>query len=295
MIDIHVHPGYGRTTATDILAYMDQYNISKCWLLSLESGGSLDEAGELAPVLNCEVYDMYKAWPEKFIPGFSLPPDTPYLQKKAERLIRLGFRVCGEFKVEGVPFDSPQCEKLYEVLEDKGVPLLFHIGTLGFSDRSMKPYRDMLRKYKSLPFIAHSMGWWKHISSNVLLDVNFPHGRVISPGEAEKMLKEFPNLHANLDMIEGINAMARDPAYAERFLHDFQQRLMFGSDFPVELYYCDPSDFGIYSRWRDALLLETTEQETLPEQYARLLDIFTKDAALRQDILHDNAERMIGR
>jgi hypothetical protein len=45
-----------------------------------------------------------------------------------------------------------------------------------------------------------------------------------------KLFRRCPNLWADLSAGSGYNALTRDPEYAVKFLVEFQDRLMFGTD-----------------------------------------------------------------
>lgn len=292
MIDAHVHPGLGSITPHDILEYMDNYRIDSAWLLSHENAGTVDPAAEGWPILNCEVWDAYMHAPDRFVPGFTVMPGQAAVERRVEKLLRLGFRLFGEFKVCNGQFDAPNCQRIYEVLADKGIPLLFHMGALGFSESDLEPFRRMFSKYSGLPFIAHSMGWWKHISGTYVMEINFPSGPVEQPGKLMELLDEHSNLFANLDMIEGLNALARDPGFGRKFLSKYRLRLLYGSDFPVELYE-GRVEFRWQRLWRDCLLLKANGRQLLPSGYRELLELFEDDPGLVRDIFHENALRLI--
>ena len=49
-------------------------------------------------------------------------------------------------------------------------------------------------------------------------------------GRAVELLRKYPNLHADLSAISGLNAILRDTDYGMRFLTEFQDRLYYGTD-----------------------------------------------------------------
>ena len=49
-------------------------------------------------------------------------------------------------------------------------------------------------------------------------------------GSVPHLLRTYPTLYADLSAGSGYNALTRDPAYGIRFLNEFQDRLMFGTD-----------------------------------------------------------------
>ncbi len=299
MIDIHIHPYHASVSKKSIVAFLDRYRVDKAWLLSTEAtpDDALSEDDSLAPcILNSEVWDLYRDDPDRFVPCFSLPPAIPHVQERIERYARMGFRVFGELKVSAEDFCSPGCERIFEILEEKGLPILFHVGRSGFSEAQLSVFEKMFRKYARLTFIAHSMGWWKYISADWQkdLDNDYPFSTITPGGPAERLLHEYPNLFANFDMVEGVNAMARDPGFAEGFLMKYQERLLYGSDYPCEVKW--PPFFDRYLRWRDCVLLGVPTPEELGRRYpgyGEVARFFREDQSLQQNIFHRNAERML--
>ncbi len=51
-----------------------------------------------------------------------------------------------------------------------------------------------------------------------------------------RLLRRYPNLWVEVSANSGANAIRRDPAYGIRFLNEFQDRVMFGTDV------CGPDD-----------------------------------------------------
>ncbi|MCK5739273.1 amidohydrolase family protein, partial [bacterium] len=49
-------------------------------------------------------------------------------------------------------------------------------------------------------------------------------------GVVPKLFRQYPNLYGDLSAGSGWNALARDEDHALRFLEEFQDRLMFGTD-----------------------------------------------------------------
>jgi predicted TIM-barrel fold metal-dependent hydrolase len=295
-VDIHVHPSFKGTGKAEIEAFCQRYGLSRAWLLSLECApdGSRDEVGDLnEPVLNAEVLDLLKERREGFVGGFTLPPGRLPTRQLVEKHIRLGFQVCGELKVPGLRFDSRACRSLFDILEALSVPVLFHIGRAGFSETSLPEFRRMFRRYPGLVFIAHSMGWWKYLSRSweADLDCDYPASKLVPTGPAEELLSEYPNLMANLDMIEGLHALTRDPEYGMSFLSRFKDRLMYGSDFPCEVHL--PATFQVYANWRDCVMLGTPHLRQLPEGYRQIAEYLLEEPSVREAVLGGNATRLI--
>ena len=45
-----------------------------------------------------------------------------------------------------------------------------------------------------------------------------------------KLLRRYPNLYGDLSDFTPVNALSRDPEYGPKFLEEFQDRLLFGTD-----------------------------------------------------------------
>jgi hypothetical protein len=45
------------------------------------------------------------------------------------------------------------------------------------------------------------------------------------------LLRQYPNLWADLSAGSGLNAISRDPAFGRAFLLEFQDKLLFGRDY----------------------------------------------------------------
>ncbi|MFA6665708.1 MAG: amidohydrolase family protein, partial [Armatimonadota bacterium] len=53
---------------------------------------------------------------------------------------------------------------------------------------------------------------------------------IIEEGVVPHLMRRYPNLYGDLSAGSGHNALARDPEYAVKFLNEFQDRLLFGTD-----------------------------------------------------------------
>jgi predicted TIM-barrel fold metal-dependent hydrolase len=88
-----------------------------------------------------------------------------------------------------------------------------------------------LTSYPNTNFIAHGPLFWKHISSDAQVGGSvYPSGPVTGEGIACRLLKEYPNLYADISGGSGFYAIRRDPKFARKFLSDFSHKLLFGTD-----------------------------------------------------------------
>jgi predicted TIM-barrel fold metal-dependent hydrolase len=90
----------------------------------------------------------------------------------------------------------------------------------------------MMKEYPKTIFVGHANAFWANISADVPEGVAYPTGKIKPGGLTDRMLSEFPNLHADLSANSGRNALGRDPEFAASFLVRHQDKLMFGSDCP---------------------------------------------------------------
>ena len=76
------------------------------------------------------------------------------------------------------------------------------------------------------------MAFWAEIAAEVdeQMRGDYPKGSVSNPGRIPELLAKYPNLYGDLSAGSGYNAISRDPDYGYRFLEEFQDRLLFGTD-----------------------------------------------------------------
>ena len=87
-----------------------------------------------------------------------------------------------------------------------------------------------MRACPGTTFIGHAPGFWAHISDDGQFDqVAYPKGKV-TPGKVVAMLREYPNLYADISAGSGLNALQRDPAFGTDFVLEFQDRLLYARD-----------------------------------------------------------------
>ncbi|MEM2960508.1 MAG: amidohydrolase family protein, partial [Candidatus Bathyarchaeia archaeon] len=73
------------------------------------------------------------------------------------------------------------------------------------------------------------------ISSEVdpLTRGGYPKGKIRNPGRLAALLSKYENLYGDLSANSGYNAISRDPEYGCKFLEEFQDKLLFGTDICV--------------------------------------------------------------
>ena len=117
------------------------------------------------------------------------------------------------------------------------MPVIFHIGhtngDYGLIDEYGLPRLEKtLKQFPNLKFLAHSQRWWSHISGDITEETyhGYPDGPVVPGGRVVELMRKYPNLYGDLSAFSGYNALARDPEFAYRFMEEFKDRLLYGTD-----------------------------------------------------------------
>ena len=151
-----------------------------------------------------------------------------------------------------LPFDDPLVENLFWHCEQCDMPILIHIaekkyGIYGLIDDLYLPgLEKALKKFPKLKILGHSAPFWNEIGDNVNNEnrMGYVDGKV-NEGRIAKMMRECPNLYCDLSAFSGFNAMTRDPDYTYRFIEEFGDRMMFGTDI------CQPGGTNKLAFWLD--------------------------------------------
>jgi len=189
-----------------------------------------------------------------------------------KRMVGEGCRGLGELKVQ-LRIDDPRVVKLLKAAESLGVPALVHIeeGPLFNYCYGVDKLEDVLKLAPDLKLVVHGPGWWRHVSAEPGTEA-YPKGPVKGEGLVHRLLRRYDNLYADISASSGLNALARDPEHARRFLEEFQDRVVFGTDFPC---LSEEGQFGT-----DGAHLRLIGSLQLPERAVR-------------KILHENAEKLL--
>jgi hypothetical protein len=154
-----------------------------------------------------------------------------------DRLVGLGCAGIGELTAS-LPLDDPRVVLLCRQCGERGLPVLAHCtgpgpGVYGLQDEVGSPrLESLLRQVPATTFIGHATGFWAEISGDLSPESKYlyPEGPIRSEGSLPRLLRAYPNLCADLSARSGLNAISRDREYGARFLEEFQDRLLFGTD-----------------------------------------------------------------
>lgn len=89
-----------------------------------------------------------------------------------------------------------------------------------------------LQVFSKLVFLGHGPPFWAEIGrlENHRDRAGYPEYPIKEEGVVPNLMRRHPNLYGDLSAGSGFNALNRDHDYAVRFLNEFQDRLLFGTD-----------------------------------------------------------------
>ena len=246
-IDIHVHvrrilgpPRMGKhyPTPEQLIKIYDKLGIERGVLLP-----GVNPECSYVPQSNEDVIEISEKYPDRFIPfcnvdprAMTNSPDAPLgeiLRYYRDRGCKGVGEVCAN-----LPFLHPLVQNLFKHVQDAGFPLTFHVapqigGAYGlYDDPGLPQLERSLQLFPKLRFLGHSQPFWAEIGQlETPADrYEYPNYPVKMEGVVPKLMRRYPNLYGDLSARSGYNALARDPEYAVKFLNEFQDRLLFGTD-----------------------------------------------------------------
>jgi hypothetical protein len=151
--------------------------------------------------------------------------NIPYSNNIYDKLVYLGLKT--ERKLYQVP------RRVLQTLVNSFVPLKKRTRSYIFPGYMLDfaSLETTLREYQGINFIAHGPMFWKNISADALsLNEQLPAGPVSSEGVIYRLLRDYPNLHADISGASGLNALTRDCENAKRFLEIFRDKILYGTD-----------------------------------------------------------------
>lgn len=225
-------PGMGMSSAVDMLPHLKELGITKGIILS--GGEDPDRMNnEMARKAAKTAPDVY-AWMCNVSAG---EPET--LEGRLKMYKDQGAVGIGEFAVNQW-IDSPFIQAVFTAAEKLAMPLLFHMSpeegfNYGIADRPGLPLlEEALKNHPRLVLIGHSQPFWHEITGDASRDTvsrnSWGEGPVASGGRLICLLRTYPNLYCDLSANSGGSAVMRDETFGLRFLEEFQDRLMFGTD-----------------------------------------------------------------
>lgn len=279
-IDIHTHI---LPTVLDIdkrLQANEFMGVSKCVLLSFAK--SMPAINGIAPYTPGQACNDARLHPDNFIWFCNVDPRDDGFEKDLQAYKDQGAQGIGEFSSH-IPFDCPEMDRLLSLCEEYDLPLLFHMAPDGspnyygvIDDPRLPRLERMLKKHPRAKIIGHSQPFWFEMADTEEVDSkvrnSFPIGKIKAKGRVWHLMEEYENLYCDLSANSGGNAIMRDPEFGLAFLSEFQDRILWGSD------WCGgPFRYGL-SAWLDFAMSSKQMDKSVYEKVCR-----------------DNAERLFGK
>ncbi|NUQ01205.1 MAG: amidohydrolase family protein [Armatimonadetes bacterium] len=295
-IDIHCHayrinsPFMRFCTAEEVIARYDEMGIERGVLLPIVSPEIYQ------PQANEDILEMVEKYPDRLIPFCNIDPrcitnsaDAP-LGDLLRHYKDKGCKGLGEV-MPNMAVNHPMVQNLFYHAEKVGLPVTFDgsdqlTGDFGlYDDPGLPQLEHTLQRFPNLIMLGHGPIFWTEISRletpgerGYIFRIGggqvgrLPKHPVKEEGVVPKLLRLYPNLYGDLSDGTAYNALARDHDYGPRFLTEFQDRLLFGTDLcsptmPVEL----PA---LLLDWRaSGRISETVFQKVARENAIKLLGL----------------------
>jgi uncharacterized protein len=274
IIDFHTHVGDLRPTPIDkhepvtwegLIARLDDEGIDKAVMLPSEI--SPESSFGLAMIcgegmgLRAQVLDA-KQYSDRIICFTNLDPRWMGNSPKADFswVIRWslenGCRGVGEI-VANMPFDDPRTVNMFRQIGEAGLCALFHgvgfgPGTYGLQDDPGAPrLASLLRQAPGCAIIGHGQGFWAEMGAGLTAEekMGYPKGPITEEGALPRLMRTYHNLYCDISAGSGHNALTRTPEYGIRFLHEFQDRVIFGTDVCYGSMADRQPHLGLLRRW----------------------------------------------
>ncbi|WP_408957781.1 amidohydrolase family protein [Natrinema sp. 74] len=219
--------------ADDLVAWMDEHGIDRAVVQALDSPESYPVS---AP--SWWVLEQCSAHPDRLLPFCSVDPrtlvyGTATVDSLLEGYVERGARGFGELK-PGLPIDDRRLRTVYDLCAEYELPILCHIDDKAMLDAPGLPaFEDVLASYPEVDFVAHAHFWWAHVSGTVTAADRrrYPDGPVEPGGRVPELLATYDNVYGDLSAGSGWNALTRDPDFAQGFLEEHHEQLVWGSDY----------------------------------------------------------------
>lgn len=313
-IDAHLHVKLEGLDADQLLQYMNERRIDKCWLLTWEeTDPAIDSLYQNLPPE--EVFEAYEKYPDRIVPFYAPDPKTRNLNKKIVRHKERGLKGCGELKVSH-KWEERIMGDYLQVMDQHDLPVLFHMERPHRHYVPQKP--GVLENMLDILMNGALNGIVKHHLMRLSRKTSLLHGHI------EEHLEEFPGylydfagLEKRLRQFPDLNFIGHGPHFWNHIsdepprilVHDKGPIRHFGvidrllSSYPN--FYCDISGKSGYNALsRDPeqarIFLEKHHQKILfgtdntGLDYDGLIRSFRLPEDKLQNLYFRNAERLTG-
>lgn len=248
-IDVHHHLGNELMTREAnfsfdrIIDWMDKNKVSQTVLLSPIQHHETYYPGRTGNIIGNEaLLDKFAETDGRLLTFCVVHPNAfinvKEIVKVLKRYKKKGVIGFGELKPIDTPgdpanlaLDDPKMKRIYAACAEVDFPVLLHIDNRHAVDVPGLPAMErILKKFPEVNFIGHANGWWNSISGDVKEFKGYPNGKITPGGAAVRLLENYPNMYADLSATSGLNAITRDPEFGKKFMADFSDKLLFGTD-----------------------------------------------------------------
>ena len=172
-----------------LLEEMDEANVERSVILGQDTHATRNPNFKNYTIRNEQIASIASKSHDRLIPFAGVDPNAPAegvkeLKRAANRLGVKGLKIHSSAN-SVYPNDPKKMYPLYEVCEEKGLPILFHTGTTGLGDCEIKyskpEYLDeVCERFPDLKVVMAHFGWpWSDVAvalalrhPNVYLDVS---------------------------------------------------------------------------------------------------------------------------
>ena len=295
-IDCHCHayrilpPVYSFSTPEQVIERFDAEGLERGALLPIVSPEIY------LPQANEDILEMVEQYPDRFFAFCNIDPRAITNSPEAPLgdLLRhykdQGCRGIGEV-MPNMPLWDPKVQNLLRHAEEVGLPVTTDgsdvvTGDFGlYDDPGLPQLEHTLQRFPNLVMLGHGPVFWSEIAR---LETPGERSYVFGPGGGQvgrlasgpvkeegvipKLLRLYPNLYGDLADSTAHNALARDPEYGPKFLTEFQDRMLFGTDL------CYPDMrvdlVGLLIDWRETgKISEAVFQKVARENAVRLFGL----------------------
>jgi predicted TIM-barrel fold metal-dependent hydrolase len=296
-IDIHTHayrikPPFlcNFCTPDELIARYDEEGIERGCVLPIVS------PEVYFPQANEDILEMAAQYPDRIIPWCNIDPrlltnapNAP-LGKVLAHYKDAGCKGLGEVMIN-LPMMHPLVQNLFRHAEDVGLPVIFDGsdqvgGDFGlYDDPGLPQLEHTLQGFPNLIILGHGPTFWSEIARletpgerAIIFGPRghqigiLPGGPIREEGVVPKLMRRYPNLYGDLSDATPHNALARDPDYGPKFVTEFQDRLLYGTDL------CSPTQplpmSALLVEWRDAgKITEAVFNQVARENAIKLLEL----------------------
>lgn len=194
-------------TAKNLISQCDSVGIDKCLVTSVAT------TPHHAQSINTFIASEVNLFSERFIGFGSLHPDSETLEDDAEHLIELGLKgVKLHPDIQNFKVDDPKVIKIFEICNEKNLPILLHTGDLRFDNSNPNRVEKILKIFPDLIIIGAHFGGWS------VWD------------KAPEILSKYKNFY--VDTCSSFYALSKERTKEIIELYG-TDRILFGTDFPM--------------------------------------------------------------